>query len=64
MFRIDVDYNNVGSAYFDVKHLKCYNSLLKERETLFGINKGDTTVWHNPDVQLLARAKVLKDLRR
>ena len=63
MFRIDVDYNNVGSAYFDVRHLKCYKSLLKEREMLFGIHKGDTTVWHNPDVQLLARAKVLKDLR-
>ncbi|GMH87091.1 hypothetical protein TL16_g10747 [Triparma laevis f. inornata] len=43
MFKIDVDYNNVGSAYFDVKHLGCYNALLKERETLFNIHKGDTT---------------------
>ncbi|GMH84334.1 hypothetical protein TrVE_jg5934 [Triparma verrucosa] len=64
MFKIDVDYNNVGSAYFDVKHLGCYNALLKERETLFNIHKGDTTCWHLPDVQLLARAKVLKDLRK
>ena len=63
MFRIDADYNNVGCAYFDVSHLRCVRDLRKEREQLYLIHKGDVTVWHHPDVQLLARAKVLKDLR-
>eukprot|EP00520_Triparma_pacifica_P000276 CAMPEP_0118660132 /NCGR_PEP_ID=MMETSP0785-20121206/15500_1 /TAXON_ID=91992 /ORGANISM="Bolidomonas pacifica, Strain CCMP 1866" /LENGTH=999 /DNA_ID=CAMNT_0006553319 /DNA_START=29 /DNA_END=3024 /DNA_ORIENTATION=+ len=63
MFRIDADYNNVGCAYFDVEHLKCVADLRKEREQLYLIHKGDVSVWHHPDVQLLARAKILKDLR-
>jgi len=63
MFRIDADYNNVGSAYFDVAHLRCVEDLRREREQLFLIHKGDVSVWHHPDVQLLARAKILKDLR-
>jgi len=63
MFRCDVDYKNVGSAYFDVDRLKVMKDLRKERAMLCGIHKGDNSVWLHPDVQLLARAKILKEVR-
>jgi hypothetical protein len=63
MFKIDVDYGNVGSGYFDVDRLKVMGDLRKERAQLYNIHKGDISVWLNPDVQLLARAKILKELR-
>ena len=62
-FKIDTDYNNVGTAYFDVKGLKCAKELRMERDQLCFIHKGDVGAWHQSDVQLLARAKILKDLR-
>jgi hypothetical protein len=87
MFRVDVDYGNVGSGYFDVRakstknpsappprtltpllhpqvdELKVMADLRKERAQLYSIHKGDVSVWLHPDVQLLARAKILRELR-
>ena len=60
---IDTDYRSVGRGYFDTGGLKALGELRKERAQLFAIHKGDSTVWHHPDVQLLARAKILKELR-
>lgn len=63
LMKMDVDFNGAGTAYFDVAHMRSVGELRREREQLFKIHHGDVTSWQTPDVQLLARAKLLKDLR-
>ncbi|CAM9216989.1 unnamed protein product, partial [Discosporangium mesarthrocarpum] len=61
--RVDVCYDNLGHAVFDTAALTCMEGLKRERAHLVRTNNGLPAVWNHPDVQLLARARLLKDLQ-
>lgn len=62
--KVDVCRNNRGLAILDTSTVACMASLKREKAQLERANGGSSGVWHHPDVQLLARAKLLKTLRR
>ena len=62
--KVDVCRGNRGLAILDTSTLACMASLKREKGQLERGNGGSSGVWHHPDVQLLARAKLLKNLRR
>lgn len=62
--KVDVCRGNRGLAVLDTSSLACMASLKREKAQLERANSGPPGVWHHPDVQLLARARLLKTLRR
>lgn len=62
--KIDVCQGNRGLAVLDTSTLACMSGLKREKAQLERANGGPSGVWHHPDVQLLARARLLKTLRR
>lgn len=62
--KVDVCRGNRGLAVLDTSTLSCMMSLKREKAQLERANGGPSGVWHHPDVQLLARARLLKTLRR
>lgn len=62
--KVDVCRGNRGLAVLDASTLACMADLKREKVQLERGNGGPSGVWHHPDVQLLARARLLKNLRR
>ncbi|CAM9710497.1 unnamed protein product [Hapterophycus canaliculatus] len=62
--KLDTCRGNSGLAILDTSSLACMPGLKREKAQLERTNGGPTGVWHHPDVQLLARARLLKTLRR
>ncbi|CAM9609803.1 unnamed protein product, partial [Pylaiella littoralis] len=62
--KVDVCRGNRGLAVLDTFSLSCMEGLKREKAQLGRANSGASGVWHHPDVQLLARARLLKTLRR
>eukprot|EP00903_Cladosiphon_okamuranus_P009520 g9070.t1 len=62
--KVDVCRGNRGLAVLDTSSLACMSGLKREKAQLERANGGPSGVWHHPDVQLLARARLLKTLRR
>lgn len=62
--KVDVCRGNRGLAVLDTSSLACMAGLKREKAQLERANGGPSGVWHHPDVQLLARARLLKTLRR
>ncbi|CAM9270894.1 unnamed protein product, partial [Scytosiphon promiscuus] len=62
--KLDACRGNRGLAVLDTSSLACMPGLKREKAQLERANGGPTEVWHHPDVQLLARARLLKTLRR
>lgn len=62
--KVDVCRGNRGLAVLDTSSLGCMTGLKREKAQLERANGGPSGVWHHPDVQLLARARLLKTLRR
>ncbi|CAM9628324.1 unnamed protein product [Ectocarpus fasciculatus] len=62
--KLDTCQGNRGLAVLDTSSLPCMSSLKREKAQLERANGGPAGVWHHPDVQLLARARLLKTLRR
>lgn len=62
--KVDVCQGNRGLAVLDTSSLSCMAGLKREKAQLERANGGPSGVWHHPDVQLLARARLLKTLRR
>lgn len=62
--KVDVCQGNRGLAVLDTSSLACMSGLKREKAQLERANGGPSGVWHHPDVQLLARARLLKTLRR
>ena len=62
--KIDVCRGNRGLAVLDTSTLACMADLRKEKGLLERGSGDPSGVWHHPDVQLLARARLLKNLRR
>lgn len=61
--KVDVCRGNSGLAVLDTSALTCMAGLKREKAQLERTN-GSSGVWHHPDVQLLARARLLKTLRQ
>lgn len=53
-----------GLAVLDTAKVACMAGLKRERAQIERANGAISGVWYHPDVQLLARAKVLKTLRK
>lgn len=62
--KTDVCRGNRGLAVLDTSSLACMPGLKREKAQLERANGRPSGVWHHPDVQLLARARLLKTLRR
>ena len=62
--KLDLCPGNRGLAVLDTSSLACMAALKREKAQLERAHGGPSGVWHHPDVQLLARAKLLKTLRR
>ena len=62
--KVDVCRGNRGLAVLDTASLACMSGLKREKAQLERANGGPSGVWLHPDVQLLARARLLKTLRR
>lgn len=62
--KVDVCRGNRGLSILDTSTLACMADLKREKGQLERGNGGPSGVWHHPDVQLLARARLLKNLRR
>lgn len=62
--KVDACQGNRGLAVLDTSSLACMSGLKREKAQLERANGGPSGVWHHPDVQLLARARLLKTLRR
>lgn len=62
--KVDVCRGSKGLAVLDTSSLTCMTALKREKAQLEGANGGPSGVWHHPDVQLLARARLFKTLRR
>lgn len=62
--KVDVCRGSKGLAVLDTSSLTCMARLKREKEQLERSNGGPSGVWHHPDVQLLARARLFKTLRR
>ncbi len=62
--KVDVCQGNRGLAVLDTSSLACMAALKREKAQLERAHGRPSGVWHHPDVQLLARAKLLKTLRR
>lgn len=62
--KLDTCRGNRGLAVLDTSSLACMPGLKREKAQLERANGGPAGVWHHPDVQLLARARLLKTLRR
>ena len=63
MLKTDGDFNGECAACLHCSKLKSVQDLRNERAELVHLHDGDKSIWHSPDVQLLARAKLLKDLQ-
>lgn len=61
--KVDVCRGNRDLAVLDTSALTCMKGLKREKAQLERTNGGPAGVWHHPDVQLLARARLLKTLR-
>lgn len=61
--KVDVSRGNRGLAMLDTASLACMAGLKRERVQLERANGGLSGVWHHPDVQLLARSRLLTTLR-
>eukprot|EP00752_Nemacystus_decipiens_P010234 g9118.t2 len=62
--KVDGCRGNRGLAVLDTSSLACMSGLKREKAQLERANGGPSGVWLHPDVQLLARARLLKTLRR
>ncbi|CAM9563669.1 unnamed protein product, partial [Choristocarpus tenellus] len=60
--KIDACHENQAMALFDTTSISCMEGLHRERAQLIQRQGGSPAVWHHPDVQLLARARLLKCL--
>jgi len=61
--KIDVDYDNLSWAYLEVTKLSCISLLRREKIKLEELNDDKPAVWHHQDIQILARTKVLQELK-
>lgn len=61
--KVDDCRGNRGLAVLDTATVACMTGLKRERAQIERANGALTGVWYHPDVQLLARARVLKTLR-
>lgn len=61
--KVDVCQGSRGLAILDTGALSCMAGLRRERVQLEYANGGGSDVWQHPDVQLLARARLLKTIR-
>lgn len=62
--KMDDCQGSCGLAVLDTYSLTCMASLKREKAQLERTNGKSSEAWQHPDVQLLARAKLLKILRR
>ena len=61
--KLDACRDNWGLAIMDTFKLPCMTELTKEKAQLERVYGSSSCIWHNPDVQLLVRARLLKTLR-
>ena len=66
LLKTDGDYDDCGTAVLHVANFRSVHDLRSERAELAKLHgevPGGPSVWMSPDVQFLARAKLLKDLK-
>lgn len=63
LLKTDGDHDCSGVARLEVDRLPAVQELRRERLELVRVHRGDRGVWASPDVQLLARGKLLHDLK-
>lgn len=62
LVKLDADYEHFSWAFLDVEKLESVLELRKEKEKMEQMNDQNPQSWLHPDIQMLARTKILKEL--